>query len=191
MTRIITALKELFWLKQLAPYIWIPTLIISGISAYYAYQNYKLQSAANRPELVFGQVVFRATSTDQVFLDLDIRNVGARPAENLAIDVVTINPNGDQPAKIGTITGSNSIPKEGFRGAHLQFNRKQFLGLLALCATYTDQSGNGYRDVSFYQFPNFNPQLTAEQGGGGRYDSTDIATALQRKFEQLPLCRRN
>jgi hypothetical protein len=89
----------------------------------------------------------------------------------------------------GSIRGGNSIPKEGTRGANPKINVKQFLGILVLCTEYTDQSGNQYSGASFYQFPNLNPQLTKEQGGGGLYESSDIPPTIQSKLEKLSVCK--
>jgi hypothetical protein len=68
-------LKTLLWLKGAAPYAWIPALIVSGVSAYFAYQNFALQVAANHPELVFTHVALN-DPYDQGILDLQMRNVG-------------------------------------------------------------------------------------------------------------------
>jgi hypothetical protein len=66
--------KTLLWLKGAAPYAWIPALIVSGVSAYFAYQNFALQVAANHPELVFTHVALN-DPYDQGILDLQ-GNVG-------------------------------------------------------------------------------------------------------------------
>jgi hypothetical protein len=175
------------WLKWLAPFAWVPALIVSGISAYYAYQNYHLQTANNRPELAFTQLVFR-NPPDEGLLAFAFRNVGTKPAENVTIVMRTVDPNGERPTTLATIFAGNSIPKEATREVRQKIQIQQFLGVLVLCTKYSDQSKHQFEDVSFYQFPDVDPQRTREQGGGGEYGSADLRPEMQRKLEKLSPC---
>jgi hypothetical protein len=165
-------------------------LLASATSAYYAHKNFKLQTASNHPELTFTQLVLR-NPPDEGLLNFAFRNVGTRQAENLKIVVRTVDPNGERPpTTLAIIFGGNSIPKDATREAHQKIDIKRFLGVLVFCTEYADQAGNQYRDVSFYQFPNVDPQRTKEQGGGGgEYGSMDISPDMQRKLEKLPICK--
>lgn len=179
-------MKTLLWVKGAAPYAWIPALIVSTISAYYAYENFTLQRTGNHPELLFTHVAL-SDPYDQGILELQMRNVGTRSAYRLNITVRTIDIDSGRAITLAAILGSK-IPREGAPSAQTKINVKQFLGVLVLCTKYFDQTDKEYGDISFYKFPNLNPQLTKEEGGGGVYEPSDILPEELQRLERLSIC---
>ena len=174
-------------LRELATYAWLPALVISSISAYFAFQNYSLQTSGNRPELVYTRLVLN-DPYDQATLEMSLRNVGNRPARNLKIMVGTTDPQGKRLAILATVVGSNVILKDGAPGARPKINVKDFLGVLVVCTQYTDADKNQFTDVAFHKIPNLKPGLTKEQGGGGEYTLSDVLPEERDTLTKLSLC---
>jgi hypothetical protein len=94
------------WFKDIAPFAWLPALIVSGISAYYAHENFKLQTAAARPELAYPRISVR-NPYGEALLDLALRNVGNRSATKMKIIVRTVDIESGRTETLTEIVGSN------------------------------------------------------------------------------------
>jgi len=66
--------------QAISPYSPIIIIVVASMSAHYAYQNYVLQLSINRPQLIFSRVTLVGPSKETAVLEVEIRNVGTKPA---------------------------------------------------------------------------------------------------------------
>jgi hypothetical protein len=175
------------WLKELALFAWLPALVVSCVSAYFAVLNYNLQTSGNRPELIYTRLVL-VDPYEQSTLEMQLRNVGARPAHDLRILLGTTDVEAKMLVSLGTIVGSNLIPRDAMPAAQAKIDLKQFRGILIVCTQYSDAANNQYRDVAFHKIPNLKVGLTKEQGGGGEYKMADVLPEERVLLTKRSLC---
>jgi hypothetical protein len=173
--------------KSLSQYAWLPALLVSSISAYYGYQNNRLQIFGARPELSVEQVTI-TDPYDQATFRLKMRNVGTRSIINLNMKLVTVDPTTNRMLTLANVASGNTIHRETEFESHGPIDVKQYLGLLTVCVKYRDANDAEYTDALFYKFPGLNPHLTKETGGGGEYVASYIYPDERRILERLPIC---
>ncbi len=178
----------LVWLGHVSPYAWIPALIISSISAYLAYQNYTLQISGSRPQVIFNRMDL-TNPYDEGMLSLGMINVGNRTAYDYALAINTVDLQHGQVVKLMIVNASNPIARQESIGAEPRLDMKKFLDVLVLCATYHDDSGKTFNDLTTVDFPTITRGLTKDKGGGGQYVAASVSPDVRRKLEKMGICK--
>jgi hypothetical protein len=178
----------LSWLGRVSPYAWIPALIVSSVSAYFAYMNYTLQVSGSRPQMIFNRTDM-TNPYDEGILSLGMMNVGTRTAYDYQLAIKTVDIQHDKTVNLAVISASNPIPRQGGISAEPRLDMTKFLDLLVLCATYRDDRGKTVDDLTAVDFPTMTRGLTKDKGGGGQYVAASVSPDVRRKVEKMGVCK--
>ena len=122
---------------------------------------------------------------DDGILSLGMLNVGTRTAYDYRLLIKTIAWDNGKVVKLATANGGNPIIRQGGGSAEPHLDMRNFLDVMALCTTYSDEDGKIFDDQMFITFPTVTRGLTKDKGGGGTYPAASVSPDEHRKLAEL------
>ena len=168
---------------------WIPILIVASFSLYYAYQNYGIQSRADRPVVrITGARLIGTPEPDKDDLEVYFVNSGREDATQLKLMVGTIKSatKETKPLASEKVTRLRSALWESSKARLNNIHKSDFLDFLVICIVYRDDHGQVFEpDINLYKIPAW-PSLP---NGPGEIPAQTPTTAEQEALSSGFSCK--
>jgi hypothetical protein len=144
--------KAYGFLGEVAKLLAIPALILSGLSAWYAYQNLSIQKGNTAPRIEITQLDLSPGQKDNPgSFKIEYQNVGGSPAYSLRIDSISVSET-KSIYRSFWLTTSNPIERGSSRHGRGEFVSPSNMSNVPyiVCVRFSDRDGNKYTEERLY-----------------------------------------